>query len=222
MTAPAVVRFDSAEFIGLVQPYLQVISDDIIISALKKGVKRACRTQGIFRVTFAQSTNDARQFSGIHDGWLCGKLVGFCEAEPPNREIIVDTGEPLKHEQDNPNRTTITSEYFGPSGGGSGLAAQAIVALTPKNTLDGLPELVFEQYTDLFQAAAMLDLREFLSKENTYNRDWQAEYIRESNGAQERFAPRPGESARMHSLLRPPGGGVREGGYGFGGYWGSR
>lgn len=214
------MRFDDPKFINLVNPYV-TCGDAIIVDALREGAKKVFQSQGFFISAFEQSDGDKRIFSGTHDGWGFGKLISFEEKDSmPRRQIFINTGEPLIHPQDNPDRTTITCDYFGEGGGGEGVCAVACVALQPRDSVQEIPDLVFDSYRTLFRAAAMMELIEFLNPDNTVNRDWRLEYVRESNWAKERFAPIPTEIGQPHSFFRPLGGGFRSpqvhrGGWGY-------
>lgn len=208
-------RYDSADFLDLVRPFVTV-DDQMIVKALRNGSKRVLRTQGLMRVEFSRDAEDKRVFSATHEGFGFGKLVRFKDTDNPAVPIYINTGEPLIQPFAEPDRTVITSEYFGNNGAGLELNAVAIVALQPRNTTEALPTLIFDEYADLLRASAMLELVEFLNPDNTYNRDWRGEYVRESDGARERHAVLPTEGQRPHSFFRPAGGGYAEPGRFYG------
>lgn len=228
--------YQRGELFSKVASRLVGVNDEQIVEGIISGVRDVYRELALYRQDVAQDAADRSVFFFAHGGWDFGKVIRFFEKDT-GRDIEITTGNPTvlmqedemgTDEHGNPTsntnqRTTITCAYFGEYGAGSEIDALAEVCLQPLDDTGGsIPDIIYRQYRDLFDAAAMTNLLPFLSPQKV-RVDWDGKYRMLMDAAREKFSPDPMDYGRAHSGIRPPGGGWEEGGaFLRAGYFGPR
>lgn len=218
--------FNRGELFDKVKSRVVSISPEQIRDGIISGAQKVWRGISLNRVSVgrAEPEGDKSKFLLSHAGWDFGKIIRFYDGDD-GRNINITSGEPLVDMRENPLHTIVTCRHFADDRAGEAIAnpqmecALMILGDTTDNDA-GIPDIIYRQFRDLFLAAAMVHLVEFLDRNNTTQVNWMEKYRKEFDSAREKFSPSTYEIGGGNSPVRPYGGGVWEGDGVFGGRYG--